>query len=63
MYNSNELYKYKVIRAKKEYVNTMITKLENVNYIKIDALYNVPNASTLWLSKIKSKILFLTALT
>jgi uncharacterized protein YlbG (UPF0298 family) len=50
MYNPNEIYKYTVIRAKKQNVNTRIEKLQNKNYIKIDelSLYNVPNASTLW---------------
>ena len=50
MYNYNKNYKYKVIRGKKEYINTRIDKLKMENYILIDGLSldNVPNASTLW---------------
>jgi hypothetical protein len=50
MYNANEDYKYRVIRAKKQYVSTRIDKLIIENYIqkKELSLNNVPNASTLW---------------
>ena len=48
MFNPNETYKYKVIRAKKEYVNTRIDKLKNENYVIVESINNVPNASTLW---------------
>jgi seryl-tRNA synthetase len=50
MYNSNEDYKYKVIRAKKEYIKIRIDKLIMENYILVDglSLNNVPNASSLW---------------
>ena len=50
MYNSNEDYKYKVIRAKNEYIKIRIDKLIIENYILVDglSLNNVPNASTLW---------------
>jgi hypothetical protein len=64
MYNSNEDYKYKVIRAKNEYIKTRIDNLKIENYILVEglSLNNVPNASTLWLIKIKLKILFLLAI-
>jgi hypothetical protein len=50
MYSSNEDYKYKVIRAKNEYIKTRIDNLKIENYIqkKELSLNNVPNASTLW---------------
>jgi len=50
MYNSNEDYKYKVIRAKNEYIKTIIDNLKIENYILIEGLLlnNVPNASALW---------------
>jgi len=50
MYNSNEDYKYKVIRAKNEYIKTRIDNLKIENYILVEglSLNNVPNASTLW---------------
>ena len=50
MRNLNKTYKYKVIKGKKDNINTRINKLKILNYDKIDKLSfdNVPNASNLW---------------
>jgi hypothetical protein len=50
MYNLDEEYKYKVIRAKNEYIKIRIDNLKIENYTLIEglSLYNVANASMLW---------------
>ena len=65
MYNSSKSYKYQVIKSKNESLNSRIEKFKSKNYeiIKDLSLYNVPNASILWLIKIKFYILFLSVLT
>jgi len=65
MYNSSKSYKYQVIKSKNESLNSRIEKFKSKNYeiIKDLSLYNDPNASILWVIKIKFYILFLSALT
>ena len=50
MRNLNKTYKYKVIKGKKDNINTRINKLKILNYDKIDKLSfdNVSNSSNLW---------------
>ena len=48
MFNSNEYYKYKVIRGKKDYVNTQINKLKINGYIIIEHVEILNNASNIW---------------
>ena len=43
-----EIYKYKVIRGKKDYVNTQINKLKINGYIIIEHVEILNNASNIW---------------
>jgi hypothetical protein len=48
MYKSDEIYKYKVIRAKIEKIYDMINKLKNENYQNIYILDNITKSSQFW---------------